>query len=300
MGKSIIEYFGMKQVKALTAWKKHFDTQPVPADPIDSEVLMGIEVEVENAQNTHTPNSGAWIPTADGSLRNGGVEFISQPMAAKYAPHILQELLQDTLQKDSCFSPRTSIHVHLNMQDLPTEKVVDIILLYACIEPLLYKFTGRGRAKNIYCVPLFDTNLLTFMATDDLANSVEKWSKYTGLNILPLRDKGTLEFRQMHGTFDHHKVTIWVRLLTKLVEFCKATETGVVRKTVLGLSKSTDMSILINQIFGQDSQYLKFESWEDVKHAVGNVRSAFAKPATLNALIPERLADSAYFVKTRG
>jgi len=300
MGKTIVEYFGMKPIKVISALKRTFDTFPVPGDPIESEVLVGIEVEVENAQDTSTPNSGAWIPTADGSLRNGGVEFISQPMPAKYAPHILQELLQDTLKKDSCFSPRTSIHVHLNMQDLATEKVVDIILLYACIEPLLYKFTGRGRAKNIYCVPLFDTNLLTFMATEDLVTSTEKWSKYTGLNILPLRDKGTLEFRQMHGTFDHHKVAIWVRLLTKLVEFCKATETGTIRKTVLGLSKATDMSILISQIFGQDSQYLKFESWEDVKHAVGNVRSAFAKPATLNALIPERLADSAYFVKTRG
>jgi Putative amidoligase enzyme len=297
MANSILESYELNKVAVVDA-SGYYGKLPELPEVINSDIEVGIEVEVENHQLLRQPQ-GVWISKGDGSLRNNGIEWITYPIKARWAPQALADLLGVSLSKDCCFSPRTSIHVHFNVQSLTSAQVIDIVLLYTAVEQLFYKFTGRGRIKNIYCVPLIDTNLITGMNSGNLGSSLDLWSKYTGLNLLPIRELGTIEARHMHGTFDHRKVVIWIRLWTKLMEYAKRIGTGAVRKLLLDLHKGTDYQQMLTEIFGDtDARYLKYDSWLDVNRSVDVVKRAFLSPQTSLTLIKNITKNSPYFKAT--
>lgn len=290
---TILSRYELNEVEPASC--QYFVNKPNGEEKVGSDRVIGIEVEVENHQLLRNPESGVWHMDNDGSLRNNGVEWISLPIPARWAPHALYELLITDLSQECCFSPRTSIHVHVNAQDLQPEQVIDATLLYAVVEPLLYRFTGRGRDKNIYCVPLYDTDLMNYISSRGLDVAMERWSKYTGLNLLPLREHGTMEFRHMHGTFDHQKISVWIRLLTKIIDYAAAGRTKEVRRTVLSMDRHFDYFSLFQEIFGDDLMYLKFTGYADVRQAVNNLRSAFNKSETLRDIIRLRDTEARYY-----
>lgn len=272
MSKTVREYFGLNAVAVQDCSKIYAPA----ADVIDSDLAVGIEVEVESFTLNRNPNGHVWILKGDGSLRNNGVEYITVPIAARYAPAALDELLVTSLSPNCCFSPRTSIHVHVNMQTFETNQVMDVVLLYTLLESLFYKYTGRGRIKNIYCVPVFDTSMLKGQAVrSHLGVTTEQWSKYAGLNLLRLKDLGTMEFRHMHGTFDAHKVSIWIRLIIKLCTFAREAGSEYIRKLCQSAEGALDIPNLLRDIFGGDADYLKYRSFEDVRRGLDAVRLAF-------------------------
>lgn len=215
---------------------------------IPSEELIGIEVEVENITFDTRNILNTWQVTEDGSLRNSGVEFITRPIPAFVAPAALQYLLKTFLNNDCSFSQRTSVHVHLNAQDMDMTQVSYITALYMVFEPFLYNFVGRGRRRNIYCVPLADTRL----PRHQYENGLRGWSKYTGLNLLPLGDHGTLEFRHMHGTTDVHKLCTWIDIITRLKAYVMKTSPEVLKAYFMALCRGTDIQKLAVEVFGQE------------------------------------------------
>lgn len=228
-----------------------------------SQELIGIEVEVENIRDLTTNPNKVWVIDEDGSLRNNGREFITKPIPASSAPVALEYLMNNYLNKKCCFSPRTSVHIHLNMQDFTQDQVKDYILLYSIFEKLFYKFTGRGRMKNIYCVPLIDTDLLVRLGERRI---LDGWSKYTGLNVLPLQNYGTIEFRHMHGTSDVGKLTMWINLITSLKEYVRATPTASIRSDISNMDDDYAYEELLKNIFGEAAAGLKYEGLVDVSY----------------------------------
>lgn len=284
---------GMNAVKVFDASKMYKGKQVV--EECKSSLAVGIEVEVENHTLKVSPSQYVWAGVADGSLRNGGIEYVSKPIAASFAAHAIGELLGDCLdEKECCFSPRTSIHVHINMQDVETTVVEDIILLYSLFEKLFFRFTGRGRIKNIYCVPLIDTACLSGMLTNGVFHSRSSWSKYAALNILPLSEYGTIEFRHMHGTFDIKKISVWIRMLTTLCD--NVITRGGFRDEIAKMGKDYDFTGLLYNIFGEDIEHLRYKNYDDVSQALGRVRSAFINPSNTAALASARDSKSTYFV----
>jgi hypothetical protein len=231
---------------------------------IKSPELIGIEVEIENVVELPGNPNKAWQIIEDGSLRNNGREFITKPVAASNAPVLLEYLMNGYLAKNCCFSPRTSVHVHLNMQDFTTPQVIDFVMLYSLFEKLFYKFCGRGRVKNIYCVPLIDTDLLANLGEKNLEHA--GWSKYTGLNLLPLQQYGTVEFRHMHGTRDVGKLCVWINLITKLKEYVRAHSTKDIRNDVINMTDDYAFGELLYNIFGEYTEVFKFEGLNEVTY----------------------------------
>jgi len=291
---SILSRYELEEVDPLNC-EGRFPKQDMVLETIPSNRIIGIEVEVENLHMKQPPISGAWESTEDGSLRNGGIEWISRPIEARWAPQALYELLVDDLDNRCCFGPRTSIHVHVNAQEMSEDEVLDTALLYSVVEPLLYRYTGRSRDKNIYCVPLYDTNLLYKVLNQNFDTIVDSWSKYTGFNLLPLRDHGTMEFRHMHGTFDHKKVSIWIRILTKLVDYVKNKSTKWIRETILKMDKRFNYMELFQDIFGEDLFYLKFRFYEEIQHGIDNARTSFLSPNTFHEMFRARDLAAPYF-----
>lgn len=252
---SIKKWFELREVVPYT--DKYLATKNDKLEVIDSKQLIGIEVELEKYSDRVSShlNSGVWNLHNDGSLRNNGVEFITSPMEARYAPRALNDLFEAGA-KTCCFTPRTSVHVHFNCQELTDQQVLDVILLYMHFETRLYNFVGKNRIKNIYCVPINSTLLIARMINERFDKLVTKWKKYTGLNLLPLASKGTLEFRQMHGTTDVKKLCIWIRMLAKIFQYAEKAGTAQIRRDLLASLSDDDVIVLGKQVFGDDWHHL--------------------------------------------
>lgn len=290
---TVREIYGMNQIKPVNPTKYYTEMKVV--EEVKSSRHIGIEVEVESAGFKGEFISNVWKSEADGSLRNGGVEYITAPIQAHFAPQALKELLEMVLdEKECCFSPRTSIHIHVNMQDVQDKQVEDIILLYSVFERLFFKFVGRGRMKNIYCVPLGDTNCLAFMKQRELNETRSQWSKYSALNLLPISEYGTLEFRHMHGTFDVKKVTVWIRLITKLIDY--VISRGGVVKMLKEMDSNYDYRTLLQSIFDTDAEYLKFQHFDDIRQGVGRMKTAFVDSSVARTFIHARDKQSPFYM----
>lgn len=283
------------RLNAPKAWAGKDGIVDVPYK-IDSKHLVGIEVEVENALGIGARRS-MWQVKDDGSLRNVGREFVTLPIKACDAPGALHSLMTETLQQDCCFSPRTSVHIHLDCTSLPTETVVDMVLLYSVFERLWYKFVGKQRIKNIYCVPITETRLLRVLGTHGLMPTV--WQKYAGLNLKPLGEYGTLEFRHMHGTADVAKLSIWIDLICCLKNYCMTTPTAVIRKMIAEMDSNFDYRGLLVNIFGDKADYLKYDSYNDVKYTMLTTKLALTRKAAANS-IQARVSGESPFFKFKG
>lgn len=181
------------------------------------EVLFGIECEIEDIKAWNEWVGDHWGITEDGSLRNNGKEFLMPPNNFNNSMEMFKKLHANLSLGKEPFSDRTSIHVHVNMQNLRENEVKQIILLYALFEEYFFMIPDSGRRANIHCVPLSETFLPSYY-NQGLPVLHQKWQKYSALNVKPLTEHGTLEFRHMHGHNDADKMAQWLKLLENLVQ----------------------------------------------------------------------------------
>ena len=151
-----------------------------------------------------------WSSTLDGSLRNGGVEFITTGGKGGEVLHQAFERMVSMLERtnyDASF--RCSTHMHLNMLDFTVNQVVRYLLVYAACEPVIFQHCGSYRKTSNFCTTVADSlpfhkKLISRMYDDTVATRVAAQStvKYTALNLQPLfgdgrhtRALGTVEFR---------------------------------------------------------------------------------------------------------
>lgn len=264
---------------------------------IESSRAVGIEVEVENAKVARDFTSRVWTATNDGSLRNQGLEFVTKPIPAKWAPHALRELLGECLDnKECCFSPRTSIHVHVDVSQENDADVIGAVQLYSVFERQFFRYVGRGRSKNIYCVPITESACLAGIGDGhDSTYAHGSWSKYSALNLIPLNSYGTLEFRHMHGSFDLLKVSTWVRMLVTLIDWACAAGRNKVSTILQSMDENYNYNALLDEIFGEDAYHLKVSNYNEVKFCVGRMFTSFAKHSTIQALAVNRSANAPFF-----
>ncbi len=185
------------------------------------EFYAGVECEIESVKNKEEDFEG-FVATEDGSLRNYGVEFISIPLPKDELLSCFTNLHAEIefYNSSEAFSPRTSTHVHINCRSLETEQVKNLILLYALYEDFFFAMCEQGRRDNIHCVPLSETFLPNVYAKP-LEVLIEKWHKYTALNIIPLTMLGTVEFRHLQGTGDPELFKEWLTALDNLWTLCQ-------------------------------------------------------------------------------
>jgi hypothetical protein len=86
------------------------------------------------------------------------------------------------------------------------------------LEPVFFHFVGEQRKSSIYCVPLNYT-YIPGIYKNNLETMIQKWHKYTALNIKPLTFQGegpgfgTIEFRHLFGTGDFEIYNKWISAL---------------------------------------------------------------------------------------
>ncbi len=210
----------LKVINLSESFKKKYSSY------ISSERLLGIELEIEKPFFRTKCSSAIWSGTNDGSLRNGGIEFKSAgPM--KFCD-LVPSLTYFKESLSYVISPRCSSHVHVNVGDLDFNAVERIFTFYMHIEKDLFKFVGKNRNKNIYCIPLWDTTygLRPFKEAVQIQSKNNQikvnWSKYTALNFATIPTLNTIEFRHYPGLSEIPHYISFISILENMIKFCES------------------------------------------------------------------------------
>lgn len=258
----------------------------------DDKTFIGIEVEVEQLRHMRAEGwDHLWEMTEDGSLRNSGREFVSRAIKGEQIPYALITLakcLEDTVE----FSHRTSVHVHINIQDLTPEEIAKIILCYLTVEKQLFDFAGKVREKNIFCVPLYNLGM-----TDGLFRSVmnldtkqmktlqSEHFRYSALNLEPVTKYGTLEFRHLGGTIDTTRIMLWINLLLDIKKYALSKDMDSLIKEIIDLNTNSQYRAYLYRIIGSAIYSLDMKNIDDnIEAGVISVKRALFSDGFLHDL----------------
>lgn len=183
-----------------------------------SSLVVGVEVELEN---THAIESPYWQNTHDASLRNNGMEYVSIPFHINKAGVVLHDLTSK-LPTNAEASGRCGLHVHLNCLDMSERKFRNMLQMLYESEASLFRVSG-GRHDNLFCVPWKGSEKEPFLlqylqGRTNLSNLVGQCRKYAGINLCPLFERGTIEFRMHKGSKNPTEILAW---LLRIINFKK-------------------------------------------------------------------------------
>ena len=245
------------------------------------------------------PFTKYFMVTKDGSLRNGGAEFISR--LGLSLPTVLKatkELL--TFYPDSGIfkripeaTYRTSVHVHYNGLNKRVKQLKLILFWYMMLEPLFFKHSGQ-RNTNIFTVPvttatLLNTGsgLLTASTRLEVLSGFGDWQKYSALNLQPLYSTtgGSIEFRHHRGTIDYEEIKSWINLIDAFINTVEYLNLNSVQKCydyVLKWVERRDISPVVG-LFGSVFRNLNKEDHQILTHHMQYVLNGMVKALiTLN------------------
>jgi hypothetical protein len=269
--------------------------------PFDPNFVCGIELEVENARSRHGSFKHEmfgtlWNSHTDGSLRNGGVEYVSVPCSGGAIVEAV-DLMWNGLPADWSFSQRTSIHVHVNVRDFSWEQLQTLLLTYCVVERILFDYASSDRAGSIFCVPVVETTYPDTLIGNLITSqhrAVGSWEKYSALNLTRLVDLGTVEFRHMPGCRDKEKVFMWLRIINDLLLFARRTTIDTVYKTL----ESTGPRAFLENVFSSDVMQViaHKEIFKLCRKGIDSVFSALHGKAVTNQLLSGVSTESPFNV----
>ncbi len=261
------------------------DLKTVPdANAPDPKLVYGVELEIEHADPEWGDVRG-WAATEDGSLRNSGWEYVSDPMTLSSMLHRIKRFFGNaSISGDGRhYSERTSIHVHTNCTDLTLEQLSSILLLYQVTEDLLFDFVGENRAENIFCVPWSQTqithsvvqNLKHFLSVINIDRN-----KYTALNLVRIRDLGTIEWRHMPGHNDQGKIETWLRLIGHYYRVARNNDFNDIKQRLLNLNTTSQYDWLLDWLFQDLAYVVRSPGYrQKLENGVLNMKYSVLQPA---------------------
>lgn len=245
------------------------DRDAIPLDVSNPSLLYGVELEIENMRyyaDIRIPDGVLW--KEDHSLRNNGMELVTDPMTASVLHCVLEKFFTAAkLSQERNYSERCSVHVHANCLNMTLEQIASVCLLYQVFEGVLFNWIGNDRNKNIFCVPWSETQLHYGLINNIKDQNVYKgaikqWHKYTALNLLPLTRYGTLEFRHMAGTCDLNQIFTWVNLIGRLFYVATTRTLEDIKKYIIDLNSTSAYRQTLDNIFDKWGEVLKRDNYE--------------------------------------
>lgn len=245
----------------------------------------GLEIEAEGV-----PEAGldwprylpqVWQTHRDDSLR-GGIEFVSN--GGRAFGDIPKDLaaLQTSLQNlkfTPVFSYRTSLHVHMNVQNMTYRQVLNLFTLYTIFEIPMVDFGGEERRGNVHCLTVHDTNWVIETVRDWMQQTagrnalgalIHRDRRYAAFNWASIPLHGTVEFRSHRGTADKDVIVQWVTILNDLKRVAMELPDP---QTIIQLFSQLGVEAFTREVFQNSPAFLTFleqynaEIWEGVRLA---------------------------------
>ena len=255
-----------------------------------TEGSVGIEVEVEGNKfpkhddngNRHPIIPKEWDYHHDGSLRGkDNAEYVlRKPLSFEEVPQAVDNLWSMFNQYGSVLadSNRTSVHVHLNVQQFHLNRLTAFIALYVIVEELLTEWCGENRVGNLFCLRTKDAPYTLSLLKDFIiSNGSVRFPQdfhYAGLNLHAISKFGSLEIRSLRGVQDADTLKLWVRVLQYMYD--KSSEYNDPRNVIEGFS-STDPFDFFESIVGPEGHVLL----EAIGWTSSQIRSSLLKGVRL-------------------
>jgi len=257
-----------------------------PSDLVVSNELVGVEVEMEGILNKYAlaqmPTFKYWRATEDGSLRDGGIEYIfAAPLAGKDLVSAIRELNTklDAAKIVPIFSERCSLHVHIDIRNMTFAQFINFVVLATIFEKPLFKLAGTGRERNLFCLSVeeAEADIVTLGkyskhdSLGDVHHGLRNTSKYSACNISSIFRHGSLEFRHHEGTMNPKRILDWVNILLSLKLYASHQQE---LPTINSLRKISEngMENFMREVFGRYADALMYR---DIEHdVVGGIRNA--------------------------
>lgn len=188
--------------------------------------LIGLEIEVEGKALFTAPFK-YWVCHNDGSLRETDghppQEYVlKEPLSYDEVTNALRYLEGKLKEAGSSvvLSNRTSVHVHINCQDMTLKELYCYVLFYLIFEEVLVDWAGPERAGNLFCLRAKDSQYYIEMLESVLKKgSFKDWRedvRYAACNVASIPKFGSLEFRALRGTVDINLIQTWIKILLVL------------------------------------------------------------------------------------
>lgn len=227
--------------------------------------LFGIEVEVEG-DNLPKEIPKYWKIVKDGSLRGESAEYVLKaPLSLPKTEEALTILNNSLKEAFLYMSFRTSVHVHVNIQEMFKSQFNRFIYTSFLVEDLLVEFSGEGRIGNRFCLRVRDAEAqLRFIkhvikTNNAIARVPTEEGKYSAINLCPAATYGSIEFRSMQGTTDKETILTWVKLLNKIRDF--SINSQLTLKELTQLASENPEGFMIS-VFGETAPLLMFKGYE--------------------------------------
>lgn len=192
---------------------------------------VGLELEIEGVGlprniEFEAPETGVrWANHEDGSLRGENNEYVTDgPILVSEVEPMVGALFSafDEAKTQLKLSNRCSTHVHVNCSTLSVKTITAYLALFTIMEEALANWCGADRVSNPFCLRAVDTTETIdkwYVYVEEQGRAeFDKNDKYSGLNLRPLWNMGSVEFRHLRGAESADLVYKWVRMLWALRE----------------------------------------------------------------------------------
>lgn len=222
---------------------------------------FGIEIEVEGKRLPQI-NDQYWTTEQDASLRNGLEYVLTKPVKLQYVKKLLAYLKKkmDVNEAALDFSFRTSVHVHVNVQDLTYNQILNMIYTYLLIEAPLMDFCGDSRKGNRFCLRLEDAEGMVDCLTEMFESGEQGLRliphdrmRYAAINIEALGKYGSIEFRALQGNMDGERITKWCHILNKIKSFAIKYENP---SEIFNFYTKEEGEVFFNTVFEEEAKDL--------------------------------------------
>jgi len=227
------------------------------------DCYMGLEVETSRCSTGEIP---LWSVHEDGSLHEGGVEFVfANPLFGvdiitaldDFEYHVPRLLHHDSTGSSS----NTSTHVHIDMREVSDDSLAGFMLLGFMLEPLIFNALAPNRANNIFCSPLVqakgDLQRLGQMYWELVAGNTDRANlyldsieRYAAINLRAMQRFGTVEFRMFNHSHSAEELLLYINVVQSIK---RAVVDGRVDTTRPYLSyKDMAASMFLHTVFDEE------------------------------------------------
>jgi hypothetical protein len=189
--------------------------------------VVGLEIEVEGTNLKKSGLPRQWSYHEDGSLRgDDNAEYVlARPLPFEEVDTALDDLWKmfETSKTVLADSNRTSVHVHLNVQDFYLNRLASFCAIYFILEEILTEWCGEHRVGNLFCLrakdaPAIITQITKFIQRDGDFRLAEQTLKYSAMNFATITKFGSVEARTLRGVLEPQPIKDWVGMLRRIYE----------------------------------------------------------------------------------
>lgn len=193
--------------------------------PFEGEVALEIEVEgtrLPPAYGGPAVGRVTWVTHNEGSLRNGGREYVfSEPAPLSAVEPMLTNLFEFISVSGGRIvnSTRCSTHVHVNMRGVKLNKLASFVALYGIFEDVLTNWCAPSRRGNLFALRMKDSSFAVTGWKNAFERGMFEWNheqRYLALNPAALQRFGSLEIRTLQGIETPRPAVIWCEALLRL------------------------------------------------------------------------------------